>query len=119
MWRGARRHGAVDIFAPRGTPVLAVSDGTLERLSQGGQGGLALYQRAASGDRCYYYAHLDRYAGGLTPGLALSRGQPLGAVGSTGNADASSPHLHFAVLERGKGQSCTQGTPVDPFPLLD
>jgi murein DD-endopeptidase MepM/ murein hydrolase activator NlpD len=116
--RGEDRHAAVDILAPRGTPVLAVCDGTLERLSTSSRGGRGLYLRARSGGLCYYYAHLDRYSTGLGPGLTVYRGQVLGYVGSSGNAPADAPHLHLAVLRTEGGQPCAGGTPVDPYPLL-
>jgi murein DD-endopeptidase MepM/ murein hydrolase activator NlpD len=116
--RGARQHNAVDIRATRGTPVVAVDDGTLEQLSNNGRGGLGLYLRSVSGARCYYYAHLDRYADGLTLGQALIRGQLIGYVGSTGNAADDAPHLHFAVFRLEPEQRCARGTPIDPRPLL-
>ncbi len=116
--RGDRRHQAVDIPAPRGSQVLAVSDGTLERLSNSELGGVGLYLRGASGDRCYYYAHLARYAPELADGQPLTRGQLLGYVGTTGNAPPTAPHLHLAVHSVGAEQSCSEGEPVDPYPLL-
>ncbi|MBN2369793.1 MAG: M23 family metallopeptidase [Vicinamibacteria bacterium] len=117
--RGDRRHEAVDIFADRGTPVLAVSDGSLARLSNSRQGGKGLYQRSATGEFCYYYAHFDRYADGLEQGRLLARGQIVGYVGSTGNASVNAPHLHFAVFRLAAGQRCAEGKPVDPFPLFE
>jgi murein DD-endopeptidase MepM/ murein hydrolase activator NlpD len=117
--RGARRHEAVDIHADRGAPVLAVSDGTLERLSNSSQGGKGLYHRSVTGEWCYYYAHLERYAAGLSRGQRLTRGQLLGHVGSTGNASENAPHLHFAVFRLAAAQNCSEGRPVDPFPLLE
>jgi murein DD-endopeptidase MepM/ murein hydrolase activator NlpD len=116
--RGTRQHNAVDIHAKRGTPVVAVDDGTLEQLSNNGQGGLGLYLRSVSSAHCYYYAHLDRYANGLKLGQALIRGQLIGYVGSTGNADDDAPHLHFAVFRLETEQRCARGTPIDPQPLL-
>jgi murein DD-endopeptidase MepM/ murein hydrolase activator NlpD len=116
--RGGRRHEALDILSPRGTPVVAASDGRVERLSTSPGGGRGVYQRSESGPWCYYYAHLDRYAPGLKAGQVLVRGQVLGLVGSSGNAPRSAPHLHFAVYRVRSGQACSQGTPVDPRPLL-
>jgi murein DD-endopeptidase MepM/ murein hydrolase activator NlpD len=117
--RGTRRHEAVDIHAERGAPVLAVSDGKLERMSNNRQGGKGLYQRSPTGALCYYYAHLERYANGLSPGQPLTRGQLLGYVGSTGNASENAPHLHFAVFRLAAGQSCSDGQAIDPYPLFN
>ncbi|MBA2356028.1 MAG: M23 family metallopeptidase, partial [Acidobacteria bacterium] len=66
----------------------------------------------------YYYAHLDRYASGLAEGAAVRRGQVLGYVGSTGNADKDAPHLHFAIFRLGPERRWWEGEPVDPFPVL-
>src|SRR5207244_3033184 len=88
-------HEALDIMAPRGTPVVAVDDGTIAKLFRSVPGGLTIYQFDSSGTLAYYYAHLDRYAPGLGQGVAVKRGQPIGYVGSTGNARADAPHLHF------------------------
>jgi murein DD-endopeptidase MepM/ murein hydrolase activator NlpD len=114
---GGRRHHALDIMAPRGTPVVAVEDGRVLRLWKSGGGGISLYQADPSGRYSYYYAHLDRYAEGLADGQELRRGQVLGYVGSTGNASENAPHLHFAVFERSDPQRWWTGRPVDPFPL--
>ena len=83
---GGRRHHAVDILAPRGTPVRAADDGRVLKLRSGGAGGIALYATDPSGRFVYYYAHLDRYRDRLVEGMRLSRGDVVGYVGSTGNA---------------------------------
>jgi murein DD-endopeptidase MepM/ murein hydrolase activator NlpD len=116
---GARVHDAIDIMAPRGTPVVAAADGTVEKLfvSRGG-GGLTVYVRSADRQWSYYYAHLDAYAPGLREGQAVRRGDPIGTVGSTGNADPAGPHLHFAVNRIGPADRWWQGRPVNPYPLL-
>jgi murein DD-endopeptidase MepM/ murein hydrolase activator NlpD len=93
-----RKHKALDIMAPRGTPVLAADDGRVAKISSNLAGGLAVYQVDPSGAVVYYYAHLDHYAENLHDGQALRRGDVIGYVGTTGNAPASAPHLHFAVL---------------------
>jgi peptidoglycan LD-endopeptidase LytH len=114
----SRVHHAIDIMAPRGTPVVAVDGGTLVRLDSSGAGGIALYQYDAAVRYCYYYAHLDGYAPGVAAGLPVARGQVLGYVGSTGNATPSAPHLHFAITEiDATAQSC-HGRAVNPYPLL-
>ena len=100
--RGSGRvHDAIDIMAPRGTPVLAVSDGKLVKFFDSRQGGLTIYQFDPSQTYAYYYAHLDAYAPGLQEGSDLKRGQVIGRVGSTGNASPDAPHLHFAIFVLG------------------
>ena len=113
-----RRHEALDIMAPAGTPVLAVADGHVEKLFVSERGGLTVYQFEPSGRWCYYYAHLQRYAPGLAEGAKVRRGEVLGYVGSSGNADPAAPHLHFAVFELGPQRQWWTGTPVNPYPLL-
>jgi murein DD-endopeptidase MepM/ murein hydrolase activator NlpD len=116
---GARVHNALDIMAARGTPVVAAADGVVERLhfSRGG-GGITAYVRSADGAWVHYYAHLDAYAPGLHVGQRLRRGDPIGTVGSSGNANPAGPHLHFAVHRMAPGERWYQGTPVNPYPLL-
>lgn len=116
---GGRAHNAIDIMAPRGTPVVAAADGTVERLhfSQGG-GGITVYVRSPDRAWTYYYAHLDAYAPGLAEGQQVRRGQAIGLVGSTGNASAAGPHLHFAINRMAPSDRWWQGTPINPYPLL-
>ncbi len=111
-------HGALDIMAPRGTPVVAVADGRIAKLFTSQPGGLTVYQFDASERLVYYYAHLDRYAPGLAKGQRLRRGDPVGTVGSTGNASPDAPHLHFAVHVLGAERAWWKGTPVNPYPLI-
>lgn len=113
-----RVHDAIDIMAPAGTPVLAVADGTVEKLFDSKLGGTTLYQ--FNGDRtlAYYYAHLQGYAPGIAEKQALKRGQPIGYVGATGNASPDAPHLHFAVFRLGPEQQWWKGTAINPYPLL-
>ena len=113
-----RRHEALDIAAPAGTPVLAVADGTVQKLFNSVPGGITLYQFEPSGRYAYYYAHLQGYAPGIAEGRALKRGEVIGYVGSTGNARPDAPHLHFAVFELGPEKRWWQGTAIDPYPLL-
>ena len=116
---GERRHEAVDIMAPRGTPVVAVRSGMIVKLFNSDAGGLTIYQFDANEKHCFYYAHLDRYAEGLREGLLVKQGNVIGYVGSSGNADPSAPHLHFAVYELGPEKHWYTGTtPVNPYPLL-
>lgn len=113
-----RQHEALDIMAPTGTPVLAVADGTIEKLFTSDRGGLTIYQFEPGGQFAYYYAHLQAYAPGLTEGAAVKRGDVLGTVGSTGNADPAAPHLHFAIFRLTPEKQWWIGTPVNPYPLL-
>ena len=116
---GARAHNAIDIMAPRGTPVISAAPGIVEKLydSQGG-GGITAYVRSPDRLWIYYYAHLDAYAPGLREGQQLRQGDPVGTVGSTGNANSAGPHLHFAVHRMAEGEDWHEGTAVNPYPLL-
>lgn len=117
--RGSIRiHEALDIMAPRGREVVAVADGKVVKLFNSKQGGLTAYQFDPSERFSYYYAHLDRYAPGLTEGKVLKRGELVGYVGSTGNANPDAPHLHFAIFELGPEKRWWEGKPINPYPLL-
>ena len=113
-----RRHEAIDIMAPRGTEVHAADDGTIAKLFTSKAGGLTIYQFDPTQTFSYYYAHLDRYASGLGEHQPVKRGQLVGYVGSTGNADPRWPHLHFGMYRMAAGQRWYQGRPVNPYPLL-
>ena len=116
--RGGARHEAIDIMAPRGTRVFAVDDGKLVKLFNSKPGGLTVYQFDPEGHLAYYYAHLDRYAPGLTEGMMLRRGDLIGFVGVTGNSAPDAPHLHFAVFRLGPERQWWKGEPVNPYPAL-
>jgi len=116
--RGARPHEAMDILAPRGTPVVAVDNGRIAKLFTSKPGGLTVYHFDEAGQLAYYYAHLDRYAEGLHEGMEIKRGDLVGYVGSTGNADPATPHLHFAVFKLGPEKKWWQGAAVNPYPAL-
>ncbi len=115
---GTRVHHAIDIMAARGTPVLAAADGRIEKLFQSRLGGTTIYQRSADGGTVFYYAHLDHYAPTLVEGQAVKAGQEIAAVGSTGDADAGAPHLHFEIHAMAPGERWWQGTEVNPYPVL-
>jgi murein DD-endopeptidase MepM/ murein hydrolase activator NlpD len=115
--RGQRTHHAVDIFAPRYSFVVAVDDGTVAQLSRSSAGGISVYQFDAAERYCYFYAHLDGYAPGLAEGQLVKRGQVLGFVGTTGNAPAKTPHLHFAIALVASPKQWWGGSPIDPFPI--
>ena len=114
-----RAHEALDIMAPRGTPVRAVEDGTVVKLfnSRGG-GGLSIYQFDPSQTFCYYYAHLNGYAFGLREGDSVRRGQTIGYVGSTGNASPDAPHLHFAIFQLTPERQWWKGDSLNPYPAF-
>lgn len=114
---GGRRHEAIDILAPRGTPVLAVADGTIHKLFTSRAGGLTIYHYNLAESACYYYAHLDRYAD-IKEGQRVSRGEVIGYVGTSGNAPPNTPHLHFAINQLTATKEWWKGTPVDPYPYF-
>lgn len=117
--RGAgRRHDAIDIIGPDGTPVIAVADGTVEKLFNSARGGITIYVRSPDQRWTFYFAHLRGYAPGLAEGQQVKRGQVIGSVGSTGNAGAAGPHLHFAINRMAPGERWWNGTPINPYPLL-
>jgi murein DD-endopeptidase MepM/ murein hydrolase activator NlpD len=113
-----RRHDAIDIMAPRGTPVRAVDDGTIAKLFTSKAGGLTIYQFDPTQTFSYYYAHLDRYAAGVAEHKEVRRGELLGYVGSSGNASEDAPHLHFAIARLDTDHSWWKGDPINPYPLL-
>jgi murein DD-endopeptidase MepM/ murein hydrolase activator NlpD len=115
---GLRHHEAIDILAPRGTPVVAVDEGKIAKLFTSKQGGLTVYQFDRDDTHAFYYAHLDRYANGLAEGGYLRRGDPIGSVGTSGNAPPDTPHLHFAIFELGPEKHWWQGKPINPYPFL-
>jgi murein DD-endopeptidase MepM/ murein hydrolase activator NlpD len=116
--RGERKHEAIDILADRGTPVMAVDDGRIAKLFTSKPGGLTIYQFDPEAKLAYYYAHLDGYAAGVREGMDVKRGDVIGYVGSTGNADAKTPHLHFAVFRLGTPPKWWVGEAVNPYPAL-
>lgn len=115
---GTRRHEALDIMAARGTPVLSAVAGRVLKLFTSRAGGLMIYATDSSERFILMYAHLNNYAPGLHDGSILQRGQVIGAVGFTGNAVATAPHLHFALARAGDVRQWWKGTPIDPLPIL-
>jgi peptidoglycan LD-endopeptidase LytH len=113
-----QKHEAIDIMEPRGTPVRAVVSGSIRKLFLSKPGGNTIYEFDETGVYCYYYAHLDGYAEGLHEGMAVKSGDVIGFVGSTGNADSRTPHLHFAIFELGPDKLWWQGKAIDPYPYL-
>lgn len=103
---GRRKHHGIDIFAPRGTPVVAATEGIVRRVGNGGLGGKTVWLRDMRG-RSFYYAHLDSQL--VRSGQRVQPGDTLGLVGNTGNARTTPPHLHFGLYQRG---------PIDPYPFV-
>lgn len=115
---GGRRHAAIDIFAPVGTPVIASVDGTVQKLFTSRAGGLTIYQFDRDSRHVYYYAHLDRYRDGLAEGMFVRRGETIGFVGRTGNVGSATSHLHFAIEQLPPTKEWWKGSPVNPYPIL-
>lgn len=116
---GARIHDAIDIMAPRGTPVVAAADGTVEKLFTSKAGGLTIYVRSPDKRTITYYAHLDAYVASLREGQPIRAGQQIGTVGFTGNANPSAPHLHFAIMQTAPDADWWEpATAINPYPLL-
>lgn len=115
---GTRKHEALDIMAPRNTPVRSTDDGSIIKLFTSKAGGLTIYAADPTGHYIYYYAHLDHYAPGVHEGQPLHRGDVIGYVGSTGDASADAPHLHFAIALSNNVKEWWKGTAVDPTPVL-
>ena len=116
--RGSRQHNAIDILAPRGTPVLSADDGVVAKIDTSEGGGLSLYIAGPQERFIFYYAHLDSYRRGITEGMRVAKGDTVGFVGTTGNAPANTPHLHFAIARADRDKRWWKGTPLDPLPLL-
>jgi peptidoglycan LD-endopeptidase LytH len=116
--RGDRPHEAIDIMAPRNTPIHAVQDGEIAKLFFSKAGGNTVYQYDPTGRYCYYYAHLQRYAPGLHDGQVVKQGEVIGYVGTSGNAPPNAPHLHFAVFEITSAKRWWEGRSLDPYLLF-
>ena len=115
---GSRSHQALDILAPRNTPVLAATNGRILRKFSSKDGGNMIYSTDASEKFILMYAHLDHYADNLVDGMQVKQGDIIGYVGTTGNAPPDVPHLHFAIARASDVRDWWKGTPVNPFPLL-
>ena len=115
---GTRSHEALDVQMPRGTPVRSAAAGRVLKLHTSEAGGLMVYASDPSERFVLLYGHLDGYADGLRDGSPLRAGETIGYVGTTGNAGANNPHLHFAIARVLSIARWWGGTPVDPLPLL-
>lgn len=105
---GRRTHEGVDIFAAKGTPVVAISDGYVSRIEETRIGGKVIWVRDALRNQAYYYAHLDEFL--TEQGARVMAGDTLGTVGNTGNAINTPSHLHFGIYHIRR--------PRDPFPFI-
>jgi murein DD-endopeptidase MepM/ murein hydrolase activator NlpD len=106
---GRRKHRGIDIFAPKGTAVVAVADGIISYIGEQPKGGNCVWLTTEDG-ASFFYAHLDRWAAGLFEGMEVRAGDLLGYVGKTGNARTTPPHLHFAINQSDEM--------VNPYPIL-
>lgn len=114
-----RVHDAIDIMAPRNAPVVAAADGRIVKLFNSAKGGITLYQLAAADEHIvFYYAHLERYADGLTEGHVARRGETLAYVGDTGNATPGNTHLHFQIYRVADPKHFWTGDNINPYPIL-
>jgi murein DD-endopeptidase MepM/ murein hydrolase activator NlpD len=113
-----RAHNAIDIMAPRSTPVLAVADGEIVRLFQSDRGGITIYQLSADKKMVFYYAHLERYAEGLAAGRYARQGEVIGYVGDTGNVVPGNYHLHFAIWLVTDPKRYWDGVNINPYLIL-
>jgi murein DD-endopeptidase MepM/ murein hydrolase activator NlpD len=115
---GRKTHEAIDIPTPHGTPIHAFGDGIIAKLTRSAKGGLTIYEFDPDEIYCYSYAHLDRYANRLREGMHVKRGDVIGYVGTTGDAQENGPHLHFAITRLHEDKNWWEGAPVNPYPIL-
>jgi hypothetical protein len=112
------RHLAIDIGAPRGTPILATADGQIVKLTREGRGGITIYQKDSSGRYLFFYCHLSRYASGLRPGNEVQKGEVIGYVGATGHV-IGGPHLHFSITRLPEDDdNLREGLAINPYLLF-
>jgi murein DD-endopeptidase MepM/ murein hydrolase activator NlpD len=113
-----RKHLAIDIGAPRGTPVLATADGEVIKTPRERRGGRTIYMKDVSGQYLFYYAHLSKYAPQIAAGRRVTRGEVIGYVGSSGHVVGGS-HLHFSIARvPGDDQTQREGLAINPYLLF-
>ena len=113
-----RQHLAIDIGAPKGTPVLAAADGQISQLRREKRGGISLYQKDASGKYLLFYCHLTRYAKGIKPGDKVTKGDVIAYVGRTGHV-IGGPHLHFSITRLPEDDdNFKAGVAINPYLLF-
>jgi murein DD-endopeptidase MepM/ murein hydrolase activator NlpD len=115
---GERVHNAIDILAPRNTPILAADDGEILRMSSNNLGGITIFAIDRDRQFVYYYAHLDHYDPDMYAGRKLVKGDTIGYVGTTGNAPKNLPHLHFQIMLWPADGKYWIGEPINPYPFL-
>ncbi len=113
-----RVHDAIDIPAVQGTPVVAAADGQIIKLFQSERGGTTIYQLSTDKKLIFHYAHLQRYAEGLSEAKFVRQGEVIGYVGDTGNAVPGNYHLHFSIAVVSDPKRYWEGTNINPYPLL-
>jgi murein DD-endopeptidase MepM/ murein hydrolase activator NlpD len=113
-----RVHNAIDIMAPLGTPVKAVSDGEIAKFFDSDRGGITIYQYSPDKRYVYYYAHLQKRADNLKEKDFVKKGTVIGFVGDTGNSGAGNYHLHFSIAILSDPKRIFDGTEINPYPLL-
>jgi murein DD-endopeptidase MepM/ murein hydrolase activator NlpD len=112
------RHLAIDIGAPRGTPILATTGGEILKLTREARGGITIYQKDPTGRYLFFYGHLSRYARGLETGQQVRRGDVIGYVGSTGRV-IGGPHLHFSITRLpDDDDNFREGMAINPYLLF-
>ncbi len=112
------QHLAIDIGAPRGTPILATTDGEITRISKERRGGNAIYQKDSTGQYLLFYCHLSRYADGIESGKRVRKGEVIGYVGSTGHV-IGGPHLHFSITRVPEDTAnFRKGLAINPYLLF-
>jgi len=112
-----RKHLAIDIGAPRGTPVLATTDGEITRIVRERRSGKAIYQKDSTGQYLLFYCHLSRYADSLAVGQKVKKGEVIGYVGSTGHVIGGA-HLHFSITRLPDEGSFKRGLAINPYLLF-
>jgi len=113
-----RVHNAIDIIAPGGTPVVAVSDGEIAKFFDSERGGITIYQYSPDKQFIYYYAHLQKRADNIKEHDFIKQGTVIGYVGDTGNSGAGNFHLHFSISILKDPKRFFDGTDVNPYPIL-
>ncbi|MEO8431399.1 MAG: peptidoglycan DD-metalloendopeptidase family protein [Acidobacteriota bacterium] len=112
------KHLAIDIGAPKGTPILATTDGEITRISRERRGGKSIYQKDATGQYLLFYCHLSEYAEDLQVGEKVRKGDVIGYVGSTGHVIGGS-HLHFSITRLAEDDSnFRRGLAINPYLLF-
>ncbi len=111
----ARQHNAIDIMAPRNTPAIAATAGTIVKLHSSVAGGLSIYMKDRTSRFMLMYGHLEGYRPGLAEGASVRKGEIIGFVGTSGNANPTAPHLHFQIMRSDNDTEWWRGTPINPF----